>query len=43
MVSVNYASVDKIWYLGGLQHIIIRGIERRVILRDDFYRENFLK
>jgi hypothetical protein len=28
---------------GVLHHIIIRGIERRLIFRDDFYRENFLK
>ena len=28
---------------GVLHHIIIRGIERRWIFRDDFDRENFLK
>jgi len=28
---------------GVLQHIIIRGIERRVIFRDDFDRDNFLE
>ena len=28
---------------GVLHHVIIRGIERRVIFRDDFDRENFLK
>jgi len=28
---------------GALHHIIIRGIERRKILLDDFDRENFLK
>ena len=28
---------------GVLHHVIIRGIERRVIFRDDFDRENFLE
>ncbi|MBT8331424.1 MAG: hypothetical protein KJP06_03750 [Deltaproteobacteria bacterium] len=28
---------------GVLHHIIIRGIERRSIFRDDFDRQNFLK
>ena len=28
---------------GVLHHIIVRGIERRVIFRDDFDRENFLE
>ena len=28
---------------GVLHHVIIRGIERRGIFRDDFNRENFLK
>ena len=27
---------------GALQHIIIRGIERKAIFKDDFDRENFL-
>jgi hypothetical protein len=27
---------------GVLHHIIIRGIERRAIFKDDFDRENFL-
>jgi len=28
---------------GALQHIIIRGIERKAIFKDDADRENFLK
>jgi len=27
---------------GALQHIVIRGIERKAIFKDDFDRDNFL-
>ena len=40
---MNYATVSSTRCTRVLDHIIIRGIERRAIFRDDFDRENFLE
>jgi len=43
MVSKIHATVSSINVLGVLHHIIVRGINRCAILKDNFDLENFLE